>query len=86
MRMMVELMPVMKPPMTGAEMYLSRVLALNSQNSSSQPVVIRVITGAAAMASGDSGVIFSVTRMAPTSAAGAASTPKTKRGEEVRRP
>ena len=58
----------------------------NTQNRNSQNAVISVIAGMTATASGLARAMPICGSSVPTSAAGAASTPKTKRGEVVSRP
>ena len=76
----------MNPPMTDWEIYLRIRSAWTRKNRKSQIATMKVRRGMTATASSDSRTIPRDAMSPPTRAAGAASTPKTKRGEDVIRP
>ena len=57
MRIMVQPMPEMKPPMTGAEMNLTNLPALRKANRKSHPATTSVIAGITFTASAEPKVI-----------------------------
>ena len=78
--------PVIKPPITGSDMNFKRRSACNKKKTKSQSETRKVTRGTILSASTDSNAMPKEESSAPTRAAGAASTPNTKRGEEESRP
>ena len=76
----------MKPPITGVEIYLTTLPALNSQKTTNQSPHSRLMTGTNEDASWDPSMKPMPVSAFPTITAGIASTPTTNCGELVRSP